>query len=59
MAWSSPLPGATLTAESLAAAVDGKVARHKVPRHWRIVDSFPMTVTGKVQKFRLRELART
>ena len=27
------------------------------PRHWRIVDDFPMTVTGKIQKFRLRELA--
>ena len=28
-----------------------------MPRHWRIVDEFPMTVTGKVQKFRLREMA--
>ncbi len=35
----------------------GKIAYFKVPRYWMIVDEFPMTVTGKVQKFRIREQA--
>ena len=33
------------------------MASFKVPRFWQFVESFPMTVTGKVQKFRLREMA--
>ena len=35
----------------------GKIATYKIPRHWKLVDSFPLTVTGKIQKFRMRELA--
>ena len=35
----------------------GQIARFKVPRYWKLVDQFPLTVTGKVQKFRMRELA--
>ena len=57
MAWVKPRDGATLTEHALAAACAGRIARYKTPRYWRIVDSFPMTVTGKVQKYRLRELA--
>jgi fatty-acyl-CoA synthase len=57
MAWVKPRAGAELTGEALAEACRGRLARYKVPRHWRIVDGFPMTVTGKVQKYRLRELA--
>jgi fatty-acyl-CoA synthase len=34
----------------------GKIAHFKIPRYWLVVDEFPMTVTGKVQKFRIREL---
>ena len=41
----------------LEAACRGRIARYKIPRHWRIVDRFPMTVTGKIQKYRLRRLA--
>ena len=37
--------------------VDGRIAGFKVPRYWKFVDAFPLTVTGKVQKFRMRELA--
>jgi fatty-acyl-CoA synthase len=33
------------------------IATYKIPHHWRIVDSFPMTVTGKIQKFKMRETA--
>jgi fatty-acyl-CoA synthase len=57
MAWVKPRPGATLTPEGLAAAARGRIAGYKIPRYWRIVHDFPMTVTGKVQKFRLREMA--
>jgi fatty-acyl-CoA synthase len=57
MAWVKLRDGARLTPEDLAAACTGRIARFKIPRHWRVVESFPMTVTGKVQKYRLRELA--
>jgi len=57
MAWIKPKPGATLTGEELAKFCEGKIARFKVPRWWKIVEAFPMTVTGKVQKYRMRELA--
>jgi fatty-acyl-CoA synthase len=35
----------------------GQIAHYKIPRYVKFVDSFPMTVTGKVQKFKMRELA--
>ena len=35
----------------------GAIATFKIPRYWKIVDTFPMTVTGKVQKYRMREIA--
>ena len=57
MAWVKPRGGARLTAETLVAACRGRIASYKIPRHWRFVDEFPMTVTGKVQKYRLREMA--
>ena len=34
-----------------------RLAAYKQPRDWRFVEAFPMTVTGKVQKYRLREMA--
>jgi fatty-acyl-CoA synthase len=58
MAWVDLRDGAALTEQDLIDACRGRLARYKTPRHWRIVDSFPMTVTGKIQKYRLRELAR-
>jgi fatty-acyl-CoA synthase len=57
MASVKPRDGATITATDLAAACRGRIASYKIPRHWMIVDAFPMTVTGKVQKYRLREVA--
>ena len=35
----------------------GRIATFKIPRYWKFVEEFPMTVTGKVQKFRMREMA--
>ena len=50
-------PGNTLTVEDLSAFCRGKLAGFKIPRHLMVVDDYPMTSSGKVQKFRLRELA--
>jgi len=49
--------GAALDREAVAAYCKGKIAHYKVPRYVQVVDEFPMTVTGKVQKFKLREQA--
>ena len=57
MAWVKPREGSSLTGDDLAAWCTGKIATYKIPRHWKFVDSFPMTVTGKVQKFKMREVA--
>ena len=57
MAWVKLRDGVALTADELGAACRGRIATYKIPRYWKIVDSFPMTVTGKVQKFRMREIA--
>jgi fatty-acyl-CoA synthase len=57
IAWVRLRSGAAATGEELAAFCAGKIATFKIPRYWKFVDSFPMTVTGKVQKFRMRELA--
>lgn len=54
-AWIKPQPGANLSAEEIQAFCKGKIASFKIPRYIKIVDEFPMTVTGKVQKFRMRE----
>jgi fatty-acyl-CoA synthase len=50
-------PGAPASAEDLRAFCRGRIAHFKVPRYVLFVDEFPMTVTGKVQKFLLRERA--
>jgi len=57
MAWVKPRAGFAPTPSELVAACRGRIASFKIPVHWRIVEDFPMTVTGKIQKFRLRELA--
>lgn len=48
--------GETATAEELREFCEGRIARFKIPRLIRFVDSFPMTPSGKVQKFKLREI---
>ena len=49
--------GASVTEEELREFCRGRIAHYKVPRYVRFVDEFPMTVTGKVQKFKMREQA--
>jgi fatty-acyl-CoA synthase len=57
MAWVRPRAGIDLDVEALHEFCRGRIAHFKVPRYIRVVDDLPMTVTGKVQKFRLREIA--
>jgi fatty-acyl-CoA synthase len=57
MAWVRLKEGASSSEEALAAACRGQIATYKIPRYWKFVDAFPMTVTGKIQKFRMREAA--
>jgi fatty-acyl-CoA synthase len=49
-------PGETATVEEIRQFCDGRIAKFKVPRQFRFVESFPMTASGKVQKFKLREM---
>ncbi len=46
-----------LDAEAVAAFCQGKLARHKIPRYVMVVEEFPMTVTGKIRKIEMREVA--
>ena len=57
MAWVKPKAGVALTGEQLRTFCHGAIATYKIPRYWKLVDAFPLTVTGKVQKFRMREIA--
>jgi fatty-acyl-CoA synthase len=57
MAWIIPRPGEELTEEEVKAFCKDQIAHFKVPRYVKFVDGFPMTVTGKVQKFKMRESA--
>ncbi|NDC79611.1 MAG: AMP-binding protein, partial [Chitinophagia bacterium] len=58
VAWIRLRPGATpLTIEALREFCAGRLAHYKVPRYLKIVDEFPMTVTGKVRKVEMREVS--
>ena len=57
MAWVILKDGAELDDEGLHDFCRGKIAHYKIPRYVKFVESFPMTVTGKVQKFKMREAA--
>ncbi len=54
-AWVKLRPGEELSIEQLREFCTGKIAHYKIPRYLRITADFPMTVTGKVQKFKMRE----
>ncbi|HEX6460053.1 MAG TPA: AMP-binding protein [Thermoleophilaceae bacterium] len=57
MAWVQLRDGATCSGDDLKEFCRGKIAHYKVPRYVKLVDEFPMTITGKVQKFKMREAA--
>ena len=54
-AWVKLKPGTAATAEEIQSFCKGQIAHYKIPRYIKFVDAFPMTVTGKVQKFLMRE----
>jgi fatty-acyl-CoA synthase len=54
-AWVKLKPGEQATEEDIKEFCRGKIAHYKVPRYVKFVDSFPMTVTGKIQKFLMRQ----
>lgn len=57
MAWIKLESGSQLGPAEIRAFCEGKIAHFKIPHYVKIVDEFPMTVTGKVQKFKMREAA--
>ncbi|MBP7378632.1 MAG: AMP-binding protein [Odoribacter splanchnicus] len=57
MAWIKPRPGYNVSAESLHTYCKGRIATFKIPRYWKFVDAFPMTVTGKIRKIEMREIS--
>jgi fatty-acyl-CoA synthase len=57
MAWVRLAPGGEADQAALVAFCKNKLAGYKVPRYWQFTDAFPMTVTGKIQKYRLRQMA--
>lgn len=57
MAWVILKPDTTATSEELQEFCKGQIAYYKVPRYFKFVDSFPMTITGKIQKYVMRETA--
>ena len=54
-AWIKLRAGEKMRAEEVRAFCEGQIAHYKIPRHIRFVDEFPLTVTGKVQKYIMRE----
>jgi fatty-acyl-CoA synthase len=58
MAWVCLKDGMSATEDDIKDFCRGKIAHYKVPRYVKFVDSFPMTVTGKVQKFMMRDAAK-
>jgi fatty-acyl-CoA synthase len=57
VAWVRLREGASMTRDDLAAFCSGRIAHFKIPRYVHITDEFPMTVTGKIQKYKMREVS--
>jgi fatty-acyl-CoA synthase len=57
MAWVKTEEGVDVTEEEIRDFCTGKIARYKIPRYFKFVDEFPMTVSGKIQKFKMKEVS--
>jgi fatty-acyl-CoA synthase len=57
-AWIVVKNGAVVSAEDIRSFCKGQIAHYKVPRYIKFVDAFPMTITGKIQKFVMRDLMK-
>jgi fatty-acyl-CoA synthase len=56
-AWIRLKEGANITAEEIQAFCRGKISHQKIPKYIKFVENYPMTVSGKIQKFKMREMA--
>ena len=54
-AWIIPMVGNKISLDNVRSYCDGQIAHYKIPRYVKVVSEFPMTVTGKPQKFLMRE----
>ena len=57
MAWIKPKEGVTITEEEIRAFCKDRIAHYKVPKYWKFVSEFPMTISGKIRKVEMREIA--
>jgi fatty-acyl-CoA synthase len=57
MAWIKLKNGTSSTPEEIKAFCEGKIARFKIPKYIKFVDEFPMTVSGKIQKYKMRDIS--
>jgi fatty-acyl-CoA synthase len=57
MAWIKLKTGTSSTPEEIRAFCEGKIARFKIPKYIKFVDEFPMTVSGKIQKYKMRDIS--
>ncbi len=57
MAWIKLRPGATSSTEAIREFCKGRIAHFKIPRYVKFVDSFPTTINGKTQKYKMREIS--
>lgn len=57
MAWVKVRKGFSITAEELQEYCKGRIAHYKVPKYWKFVDEFPMTISGKIRKVEMREIS--
>ena len=57
MAWIKPKEGVTLTEEELRDFCKERIAHYKIPKYWKFVSEFPMTISGKIRKVEMREIA--
>ena len=57
MAWIKPNEGVTLTEEELRDFCKERIAHYKIPKYWKFVSEFPMTISGKIRKVEMREIA--
>lgn len=57
MAWIKVRAGETITEEELVDFCKGQIAHYKIPKYWKFVDEFPMTISGKVRKIEMKEIS--
>jgi len=57
MAWIKPKEGVTITEEEIRDFCKDRIAHYKIPKYWKFVSEFPMTISGKIRKVEMREIA--